>query len=129
VLQQRVDLRKYLYGKELGSKLTYLAEYQDLVAMQQDLVVQRGKMREVDAAAATLKETRNRIAAESRRALFDELAKADEKIASLSQDIVKGRAQDQAAAPRGADRRRGAAARRAHDRRRGDGVGARRHRS
>jgi hemolysin D len=89
VLQERVDLRKYLYGKELGSKLTYLTEYQDLVAMQQDLVVQRGKMREVDAAAATLKETRNRVAAESRRALFDDLAKADEKIASLSQDIVK----------------------------------------
>jgi membrane fusion protein, hemolysin D len=41
VLQERVDLRKYLYNKELGSRITYLTEYQDLVSMQQELIVQK----------------------------------------------------------------------------------------
>ena len=37
LLQQRVDIRKTLYDKELGSKLSYLTELQDLVEQQQDL--------------------------------------------------------------------------------------------
>ncbi len=87
--QERVDLRKYLLGKALTSKLTYLTEEQDLVGMQQDLIVQQGKLREADAALATLKETRTRIEAENRASLFDSLAKADEKAAALAQDIIK----------------------------------------
>jgi hemolysin D len=89
VLGERVDLRKYLYGKELGSKITYLTEYQDLVAMQQELIVQKSRMREAEAAVATLKETRGKIAAESRRALFDDLAKAEQRASALIQDVVK----------------------------------------
>ena len=89
VAQQRVELRKYLLGKELTSKLTYLTEYQDFVGMQQDLNVQQGKLREAEAAVATLKETRTKTYAESRRSLFDDLTKADEKVASLTQDVIK----------------------------------------
>jgi hemolysin D len=89
VAQERLGLRKYLLGKELTSRLTYLTEYQDFVGMQQDLVVQQGKLREVDAAIGTLKETRTRIAAESQRALLDELAKAEQKVGSLTQDVIK----------------------------------------
>jgi hemolysin D len=44
---------------------------------------------EADAAIATLKETRTRIEAESRRTLFDDLVKADQKAASLSQDVIR----------------------------------------
>src|SRR5262249_41759732 len=40
LLQQRVDVRKYLFDSALGSKLTYLSELQDLVGQQQDLLVQ-----------------------------------------------------------------------------------------
>jgi len=54
VLQERVDLRKYLYGKELGSKITYLTEYQDLLSMQQDLVVQKSRLNEAEAAVSAL---------------------------------------------------------------------------
>jgi hemolysin D len=89
VLQERVDVRKLLYNKELGSKLTYLTEYQDLVAMQQELIVQKSRLREAEAAVAALKETRAKAAAESRRALFDDLAKAEQKAAALTQDVVK----------------------------------------
>ena len=93
VLQERVDLRKYLYNKELGSKLTYLTEYQDLVGMQQDLIVQKSHAHEADAAVATLKETRAKIMAEFRSSLFDDLAKAQQKAAALEQDVVKAERQ------------------------------------
>lgn len=89
VLQERVDVRKGLFDKALGSKLVYLTEYQDLVAMQQDILVQRSRLRESDAAIAALRETRERTEAEYRRAIFVDLTKAEERAAGLSQDAVK----------------------------------------
>lgn len=89
LLQERAETRKYLSDKGLGSKMTYLTEQQDLVGQQQDLLIQRSKMKETDAAVASLQETRNRTAAEFRRALFDELAKTEQKAAGIAQDAVK----------------------------------------
>ncbi|WMT72943.1 HlyD family type I secretion periplasmic adaptor subunit [Bradyrhizobium sp. Ash2021] len=89
VLQERVDIRKSLLEKALVSKVTYLTEYQDLVGLQQDLVVQQSRLREADAAIALLKETRERTAAEYRRTTFDALAKAEQKVASAAQDVIK----------------------------------------
>jgi hemolysin D len=89
VLQQRVDVRKYLVDKDLGSKLTYLTEYQDLVAQQQDLIVEQSKLKEADTAIAGFRESREKAAAEYRRALYDELAKADGKAAGIAQDVIK----------------------------------------
>jgi hemolysin D len=89
LLQQRVDVRKYLYDSALGSKLVYLTELQDLVGQQQDLLVQKSRHLEADAAVAALIETRAQAAAEFRRTLFDELAKAEQRAAGLSQDLIK----------------------------------------
>jgi hemolysin D len=89
VLQERVDIRKNLLEKALVSKITYLSEFQDLVGLQQDLVVQQSRLREADAAIALLKETRERTAAEYRRTTFDALAKAEQKVASAAQEVVK----------------------------------------
>ena len=44
LLQQRVDVRRYLTDKELGSKLQYLTELQDLVGQQQDLLVHQNSL-------------------------------------------------------------------------------------
>src|SRR5271165_55791 len=88
-LQERVDTRKYLSDKGLGSKMTYLSEYQDLVSQQQDLLIQRSKLKEAEAAVAALKETRDRTAAEFRRTMYDELAKAEQKAAGIAQDVIK----------------------------------------
>jgi hemolysin D len=88
-LQERVDMRKTLFDKQLGSKLNYLTEYQDLVSQQQDLLIQRSKLKEAEAALAALRETRDRTAAEFRRALYDELAKAEQKSAGVAQDEIK----------------------------------------
>ena len=89
VVAQRVDVRKYLFDKELGSKLTYLTEYQDLVAQQQDLLVQKSKYREADAAVAGLVQARAQTAAEYRRTRFEELTKAEQKAAGFAQDVIK----------------------------------------
>jgi hemolysin D len=89
VLAQRVDVRKYLFDKELGSKLTYLTEYQDLVAQQQDLLVLKSKYREADAAVAALVQTRVQTEAQYRRGWFEELTKAEQKAAGIAQDVIK----------------------------------------
>jgi hemolysin D len=75
--------------RELGSKLQYLTELQDLVGQQQDLLVQQSRYREADAAVAALTETRAKAQSEYRRTLFDDLAKAEQKAGGLAQDVVK----------------------------------------
>lgn len=89
IMQQRVDVRKYLVDREFGSKLQYLTETQDLVAQQQELLVQKSHYVEADAAVGGIEETLRRTEAEYQRGLFDELAKAEQKAAGLRQDIVK----------------------------------------
>lgn len=89
VLQERVDIRKKLLDEALSSKVIYLSEYQELVGLQQDLKLEQGRLREADAAIALLKETRERTAAEYRRATYDALAKAEQKAASAEQEVIK----------------------------------------
>ncbi|MFY9990342.1 MAG: biotin/lipoyl-binding protein, partial [Rhodoplanes sp.] len=82
-LQERVAIREQLFNKELGSKLIYLTELQDLVGQQQEILVQRSRYSETDAAIAALIETRNKTVAEYERGLFDDLAKAEQKATGL----------------------------------------------
>lgn len=89
VLQERVDIRKNLVDKALASKVVYLSEYQELVGLQQDLVLQQRRLGEADAAIALLKETKERTAAEYRRSTYDALAKAEQKAASAQQEVIK----------------------------------------
>lgn len=89
LLQQRVDVRKLLFDRELGSKLSYLQELQDLVGQQQELLVQKSRSREADAGLAALVDTRTRTTAEYQRSLSDDLAKAEQRSAGLTQDVVK----------------------------------------
>ena len=89
VLQERVDIRKTLVDKALASKVVYLSEYQELVGLQQDLLLQQSRLREADAAVALLKETREKTAAEYRRSTYDALTKAEQKTASAAQEVIK----------------------------------------
>ena len=88
-LTERVEVRKYLMNKELGSKLSYLSDYQDLIGMQQEVLVQKSHYQEADAAVAALTESRTQTAAEYRRTWFDDLNKAEQKAAGLEQDVIK----------------------------------------
>jgi len=88
-LQERVNVRRYLYERQVGTKLVYLSEFQDLVGQQHELLVQQSRRREADAAIGALTETRSKAEAEYRRILFDELTKAEQKAAGLAQDVIK----------------------------------------
>ena len=89
VIQSRVDIRKTLVEKELGSKLSYFEVKQLLVEQQEEFSVQRSHLKETEAAVAAIRETRGQAAAEYRRALSDELAKAEQKANGLAQDLIK----------------------------------------
>ena len=88
-LTERVDMRKYLVNKELGSKLSYLSDYQDLIGLQHDVLVQKSHYQEADAAIAALTESRAQTEAEYRRTWFDDLNKAEQKASGLAQDLIK----------------------------------------
>jgi hemolysin D len=85
VAEERVAVRKGLWDKQLGSKLIYLTELQDLVGQQQELLVQRSRYREAEAALATIVQT----AAEYRRNLLSDFATAEQKVGALEQDLVR----------------------------------------
>jgi len=89
ILSQKVEIRKYLYDKDLGSKIVWLTDNQELVGMQQEVLVQKSKLQEADDAVAALVETRLQTAAEFRRTRFEELTKAQEKASGLTQDVIK----------------------------------------
>lgn len=87
ILEQRTEIRRTLFEHETGSKALYLEMQQSLVDLQHDLLVQKSKFRETDAAIATIAETRAQTAAEYRRSLFGELAEAERKASGLSKDL------------------------------------------
>jgi hemolysin D len=89
VIQSRVDIRKALVEKELGSKLSYFEVLQLLVEQQEEFNVQKSHLQETEAAIAAIRETRGQAAAEYRHTLSDELAKAEQKANGLAQDLIK----------------------------------------
>ena len=88
-LQEWVDIRRIMFSKELGSKLIYLQELQDLVGQQKEVLVQESRLSEGDSAIAALQETRSKTVAEYEHGLLDDLAKAEQKAAGLAQDVIK----------------------------------------
>jgi len=72
LLQERVNMRKYLYDKEIGSKISYLTESQDLIGQQHDVLVQQSRLREAEAAVAGLTQAKFKIEAEYRRTVYEE---------------------------------------------------------
>jgi hemolysin D len=57
--------------------------------MQQEVLVQKSRYQEADAAVAALTQTRAQATAEYRRIRFDKLSKAEQKVTGLAQDLIK----------------------------------------
>jgi hemolysin D len=89
VIQPRVDMRKMLMDRDLGSKLTYYETLQLLVEQQRELTVQKSHLQAAEAAVAAIRETHRQAGAEYRRTLSDELAKAEQKVLGLGQELIK----------------------------------------
>jgi hemolysin D len=89
LISERVDIRKYLADKQLGSRLTFLETQQQLTENEKDLVVQKSRLAEADAALAAIIETRAQTEAEFQRTLFGELAEAERKAGGFTEDLAK----------------------------------------
>jgi len=89
VVQTRVDMRKSLMDKELGSRLIYYETLQQLIEQQKELGVQKSHLTEAEAAVAAIHETRSQALSEYRRGLADDLVKSEQKANGLAQDLIK----------------------------------------
>lgn len=89
IIRQRMDIRKNLADRELGSKLTYLEILQLLTENERDTAIQQSRLDEANAALAAVIETRSQAVAEFHRTLFGDLAEAERKSAGLSGDLVR----------------------------------------
>ncbi|WP_074118900.1 HlyD family type I secretion periplasmic adaptor subunit [Bradyrhizobium sp. AS23.2] len=89
VTQQRVDIRKTLMEKEIGSKLTYYETLQLQIEQQEELRVQSSRLTEAEAAVAAIRETRIQAVAEYGKSLSDDLAKSEQKANGIARDLIK----------------------------------------
>jgi hemolysin D len=89
IVQQRVDIRKLSAEQEYTSRFQYLEMMQLLVEQQQELIVQRSRLRETQASIGALSESRAQAIAEFHRTLFGQLAEAERKADGLRYDIAK----------------------------------------
>jgi membrane fusion protein, hemolysin D len=89
IIRQRVDIRKILADKELGSKLTYLEILQLLTENEKDIAIQQSRLDEANAALAAVIQTRAQAVAEFHRTLFGDLTEAERKAAGLGGDLVR----------------------------------------
>ena len=95
VTRQRVDIRKILMEKEIGSKLTYYETLQLEIEQQEELGVQSSHLKEAEAAVAAIRETRIQALAEYRKSLSDELAKSEQKANGIARDLIKAQQRTQ----------------------------------
>lgn len=89
IVQQRVDIRKISSDREYTSKYQYFEALQVLVEQQQDLNVQRSRLKEADASIAALTDERSQSIAEFQRTLFGQLVEAERKADGLAYDVAK----------------------------------------
>ncbi|AWM10957.1 HlyD family type I secretion periplasmic adaptor subunit [Bradyrhizobium symbiodeficiens] len=86
-IEERVNIRKNL--NEFGSRLQYFEVLQQLTESQQERLVQKSHVAEMQAAITTILETRSQTKAEYRRILLAELAEAERKAAGFTADLSK----------------------------------------
>lgn len=89
LVAKRADALKYLAGKKLASEHSYLELEQQRIEQQQDLAIQRNRLKETASAIAGAEQQRLALQAEFKRTALAELAKAEEATTSLTQELVK----------------------------------------
>jgi hemolysin D len=90
-LKKRMDIRVKLAKEEWGSKLNALSAQQEYTTQVKELLVQRGRLTEAVEAIDALKEQRRQVEAEFRRTTLNDLATAEQKAASLEEQLVQAK--------------------------------------
>lgn len=89
IVRQRVEDYKVLLKGSYISKHSYMDREQVLLEHEQDLAVQSARLAEVWAAHKESTRQLEALQAETQRIALDQLHQSEEKIASLSQELVK----------------------------------------
>lgn len=89
LVAKRADALKNLADKKLASEHSYLELEQQRIEQQQDLAVQRNRLKETASAIAGAEQQRLALQAEVKRTALTELAKAEEATTALTQELVK----------------------------------------
>jgi len=89
ILAQQVDVRQQAMNIQFGNKLAYLEVQQRLVEQQHETIVQQHRATETTSAREALLREYQRTQAEYARAIYDDLAKAEETVSEQSQDLIK----------------------------------------
>lgn len=87
----RADARKELAEKGFGSRMAWLDAQQQLLDQEQQQTVLRGRQSEIEAGIAAAESQLARTEAEIERQTRDELAEAERKTATLTQEVAKAR--------------------------------------
>lgn len=89
IARQRAQDYKDLLEKNFVSRHGYLEREQARIEQERDLASQQAKLEEIRAALLESQRQRISLIAETRRATLDALSQAEQKMASLSQELVK----------------------------------------
>lgn len=89
LIRERAEALRILSAQGTTSRFQYLQLQQDLVEHEQEVLVQKTRLTEVEAAMAAAAEQRRQAEAEFRRARYTELAAAEQKAADLTQELAK----------------------------------------
>jgi hemolysin D len=89
MLRERTKTKRYLADQGTASKMNALELEQALTEYEHELVVQKSRLIEAEAATAAIAESRAQAAAEYRRNTLTELATIEQKAAGLRQEVVK----------------------------------------
>ena len=89
ILRQQLDMLTTAENSGASSRMDKLNAQKDLVEQEQELRVQKGRLEEAAGAFASLKGQRQEAEAEFKQKTLDDLAQAEQKAASLQEQLVQ----------------------------------------
>jgi hemolysin D len=89
LVHERVEARRKLSDKGFAVILTYLQDQQDLIDREQELRIQEAKLTQAENEITALQEQRKQTYAEFRRTNLSDLAQAEQKAASLQDQVIQ----------------------------------------
>ncbi|SAI68153.1 cyclolysin secretion protein [Bordetella ansorpii] len=91
IARERAAALKELAGEQYVARSTYLDRERERIEQESDLVMQRSRIKEIDAAIAQVRQQRLTLLADARHENLDRLAEGRQHVALLEQDLVKAR--------------------------------------
>lgn len=91
IARQRAEALKGLAGEQYVARNTYLERERERIEQESDLLVQRSRLKEIEATMAQVRQQRVTQQADARHANLDRLRQARDRIDLLEQDLVKAR--------------------------------------